>query len=195
MVIPPSTKQPNDKTLYEVLKAKNRTTVMNTTLNPQVTIDSNKKTSILNLPTTKPKPKPKLDDKKLNTLTNGNMRREIVIRKWDEKIDKNPIEKIQNEFAQLITPCKLKEPIINTALEDEKDNVLMDSINAPQLSKIETQETSQQWFKCTSIRSRSPFSDVVDKRVSEYLGNRSYMSAKHNGKPKLKLRYNKWYQP
>jgi hypothetical protein len=115
------------------------------------------------------KPKLKLDSKKLKFLKEYNNK---VQDKKDmgAQILNNVKEEgkagQQKDLAQVVNELKLRKHSIDPMLEGD---VLMDSISTPHSPQIESQEYYQ-------INRQSPFSEVVDKRVSEYLGNKSFIS-------------------
>lgn len=188
---------PSIKDLHEIPQSKNRAVIRNAlnTVNPLVTvknfgINQDCARKILACPPIS-KAKLKLDNKKIKCLkeeykntSNKVQETESLVSKIEEhpnnklKEEANKIEH-QDNITQLMISSKLKKQVINMELEEEKDDVLMDSISAPNSPQIEAQESSHQRFKYHSINKQCPFSDVVDKRVSEYLGNTSYISAKN----------------
>jgi len=116
------------------------------------------------------KTKLKLDNEKLKFLKEYN-NKEIVTKILDkeqkkERTEENAKLEQQNDLVQVVNTSAFKKHLTNLTLEDD---VLMVSKSAPQSPQIEVQEYY-------SINKYSPFSEVVDKRVSEYLGNKSYIS-------------------
>lgn len=196
--LPPSVKELGEKT-YEAPKLKNRAFIKNAfnTINPLVTVknfginqDLVKKICMTNAPAKKPKLK--LDDAKLKLLKEldskinkmeENKMHTLIAKQGNKAVIEETKVDPQHDFAQLLIPPQCREKFMSTALDDEKDNVLMDSISAPQSPHIGTQESWHQRFECRSTQKQSPFSEVMDKRVSEYLGNKSYIAAKNCSTP------------
>lgn len=104
----------------------------------------------------------------------------------NEKLNKTQIkEEKKAEKPEEPTKLTITQNLIealNMTNDDENDSVLMDSqqssVSIPHSPKIGVQENHHPKYKRQSVIKQSPFSEMVDKRISEYLGNSGHVLGK-----------------